>query len=105
MSKIRMSDRKQNPFIIPNDGKGAPTVEDARRFKESAKVIDAIANNHDQLQDRISQLEKDNARLLKALRGCCDDSSLWYEEFGEPGDGEYRAAFVDGLNLLKELKG
>lgn len=37
---------------------------------------------------------------FKLVKDMVNDSKMWYEEFGEPENGEYKASFVDGEGFL-----
>lgn len=72
-----------------------PSAEIERLRAENKRLDLALAQaDHNYDCDR-QKFEQKLAEAQALLLRCGADSQLWYEEFGEPSDGGYQAAFVE----------
>ena len=59
------------------------------------------ANEESTIHDKALDIDL-VSESCKLVQDMVTDSKMWYEEFGEPENGEYKASFVDGEGFLKK---
>jgi hypothetical protein len=96
---MKNSDFISLPIEVEIDGVGDSVRYTVVDFDYSAyeshsgkfgKITARSINNHDE--------------LVEVLKKCVKESEMWMNEFGEPSDKEYSAAFVDAKDLLLKIE-